>query len=88
MLRFPALKTFKRYFVLGAYLGVFVFIGHAVKDWGNFSKAIAQGDILGLAGILLLLCLATGGVGGLVGLAQAYSEKRRRARNESLIVRR
>ncbi len=88
VLPLSVLKTVKHYFALGAYLGVFLFIAQLVKDWTNASKAIAQGDLLGLLGIGLLLCLFCGCVGGLVGWLKAYAEKRRRRSNESLIVRR
>ena len=88
MLRSWVLKTVKHYFVLGAYLGVFVFIAQIVKDWKNASGAVAQGDLLGLLGLGLLLCLFCGGIGGIIGWLKAYAEKRRSSRDESLIVRR
>lgn len=88
VLRLSALKTVKHYVVLGAYLGAFAFLAQLVKRWDDASKAVAQGDLLGLIGLFLALCLFGGGIGWLLGRGKAYAEKRRRARDEALIVRR
>ena len=88
MLRFDGLKTVKHYVLLGAYIGAFAFLAQLVKGWDNASKAISQGDLLGLAAIFLAFCLVGAGIGWLIGRAKAYAKERRSARDDSLIGRR
>lgn len=83
-----ALMTVKHYAALGAYFGAFAFIGQTAKHWKDFSRAVEQGDSLGLFGIFLLFCLGGWCIGWLIGWLKAYSEKRRSARDKTLIVRR
>ena len=80
--------TTKHYAALGAYFGAFAFTGQTAKHWKGVSLALDQGDALGLFGIFLLFCLGGYGIGWLIGWLKAYSEKRRNARNKTLIVRR
>jgi hypothetical protein len=92
------LKTLRHYFVFGAYLGAFAFVAQMVKFWPKITAGVSRGQdlpwwdlplgLLGFVGLLLGYCLFGGCIGWLVGWAQAYSEKRRRARDETLIVRR
>lgn len=95
MLRFQVVLTGKHYFVLGAYLGAFSFLVFFLRNFHDVQRAYAQSHgwevittSLAFVGLLLGCCFACGCVGWLVGRAQTYSEKRRRTRNESLIVRR
>lgn len=98
VLRSRTVKSVKHYLVLGAYLGGVAFIIAIVKALPAFPEKLLESaqmpwwDIpLGLLGIVaffaaLLLCGA--GIAGFVGWLQLNAEKRARARQESLIVRR
>lgn len=87
VIRFPMRST-RHYAVLGAYLGAFAFLAQVAKDWRNASLAVQQGDLWGLVLLLLLFCLCGYGIGWCIGRLKAYAEKRRRSRDESLVVRR
>lgn len=80
--------TAKHYAYLGGYVGFFAFLGQATKHWDDAAGAVKQGEAIGLLALLLAFCAFGSCIGWCIGRAQAYSEKRRRARNESLIIRR
>jgi hypothetical protein len=78
----------KHYAVLGAFFGSVAFFIQVVKRWKDVSLAFEQGDALGVFGLFLLFLLGGGLIGWFIGWFQANAEKRRRARDKTLIVRR
>lgn len=89
------MKSIKHYFVLGAWFGLFAGIGQVIRsffetsiNWSRTQWWEIPLGVLGLVAIVAAISLAGGCIGGLIGWLQTNSEKRRRARDESLIVRR
>ena len=94
---FAPVRSIKHYIVLGAWIGFFAFLGMVVRALPSLPDKVKNGwgpwqDVL-LASLGLVLLLASGAllggcIGWLIGWFQANAEKRRRASNEALIVRR
>ena len=98
MLGFQVLKTVKHYAVLGAYFGIVAAVIGLVRALPELPRALRESanmpwwdiplGLLGLVAFFAALALLGAVIGGLVYWSQLYAEKRRHARDESLIVRR